>query len=158
MTSSGKLVICSCRNGRVAYQDLFFCKILQGSDKCNFTLHSCWLVIFVWQVWLASKTTSHLYLRCGVARGRSLLKTRGRPTSKMAAMGYKNLEMIQSFSSRVIGLSWFSKMAARPHGHIWNAIRPKFGENVELAQIHIHTRLEHSRSNRNKIRQLRNLF
>jgi hypothetical protein len=29
-------------------------------------------------------------------------------------------------------------MAARPRGHIWNPIGPKFGENVEGAQIHIH--------------------
>jgi hypothetical protein len=49
-------------------------------------------------------------------------------------------------------------MAARPHGHILNPIGPKFGENVQGAQIHIHTRLEHSRSNRNKIRQLCNFF
>jgi hypothetical protein len=36
------------------------------------------------------------------------------------------------------------------------AIGPKSGENVEAAQIYIHTRLEHSRSNHNKIRQLCN--
>jgi hypothetical protein len=33
--------------------------------------------------------------------------------------------------------------------------RQKFGVDVEGAQIHIHTRIEHSRSNSNKIRQLR---
>jgi hypothetical protein len=44
------------------------------------------------------------------------------------------------------------------NGHIWNPIRPKFREDVEGAQIHIHTRLEHSRSNRNEIRQLRNFL
>jgi hypothetical protein len=49
-------------------------------------------------------------------------------------------------------------MAARLHGHIWNPIWPKFGVYVEGAQIHIHTRLEHSRSNSNKIRQLCNFF
>jgi hypothetical protein len=49
-------------------------------------------------------------------------------------------------------------MAAKSHSHIWNSIGPKFGENVEGAQIHIHTRLEYSRSNRNKIRQIRNFY
>jgi hypothetical protein len=35
-------------------------------------------------------------------------------------------------------------MAAMPDGHIWNPIEPKFGVDVEGAQVHIHTRLEHS--------------
>jgi hypothetical protein len=49
------------------------------------------------------------------------------------------------------------RQASQPYlkSEIWS----KFGENVEGAQIHIHTtRLEHSRSNRNIIRQLRNFF
>jgi hypothetical protein len=58
----------------------------------------------------------------------------------------KNWEMIQPLVQKVIGLSWFSKMAARTRGHIWNPIGPKFGVDVEGAQIHIHTRLENSRS------------
>jgi hypothetical protein len=40
----------------------------------------------------------------------------------------------------------------------WEEPWPKFGVDVEGAQIHIHTRLEHSRSNRNKINQFRNFF
>jgi hypothetical protein len=38
------------------------------------------------------------------------------------------------------------------------APRPKFGVDVQGAQVHIHTRLEHSRLNSNKIRQHRIFF
>jgi hypothetical protein len=56
-------------------------------------------------------------------------------------------------SSGVIGLSWFSKMAT-----IFEVpTEPKFGVNIEGAQIHVLAKLEHSMSNSNKISQLCNL-
>jgi hypothetical protein len=48
--------------------------------------------------------------------------------------------------------NWYR--AVLDSGHSWSPIGPKFGTNIDGAQIHVHTRLEHSRSNIGKPCQL----